>query len=104
MELHRWRFQMNRNKKLKTTFVIDPEDLENLKAIAYWDRVSMKDIVTKLIREYVSQKDQDCIQKAKICLKAKNQKEADFGMVQKQPKSGNTRRSRIYPLSGLFFA
>ena len=42
------------DKETRATFIINEELLEKLKAIAYWDRVLIKDVVNTALQEAVT--------------------------------------------------
>jgi hypothetical protein len=44
-----------KNKPSNTTLQINIENLEKMRAIAYWDRVLLKDIVNTALSEYIEQ-------------------------------------------------
>ena len=37
----------------RATFIVNEDQLEKLKAIAYWDRLMIKDVVAKAFEEYL---------------------------------------------------
>lgn len=43
-----------KNNETRATFIVKEELLDKLKAIAYWDRVLIKDVVNTAIQEAVS--------------------------------------------------
>jgi len=43
-----------KEKETRATFIVNEELLEKLKAIAYWDRVLIKDVVNTAIQEAVA--------------------------------------------------
>jgi hypothetical protein len=43
-----------KDKETRATFIVNEELLEKLKAVAYWDRLLIKDVVDLALREYVS--------------------------------------------------
>ena len=54
----------------RATFIMNEEQLENIKAIAYWDRVSIKDVLCHAIDDYLSKKKSD-LSKARNAFKSK---------------------------------
>ena len=45
-----------KEKETRATFIINEELLDKLKAIAYWDRVLIKDVVNTALQEYLTKK------------------------------------------------
>lgn len=45
-----------KENETRATFIINEELLDKLKAIAYWDRVLVKDVLNTAIQEYVDKK------------------------------------------------
>ena len=43
-----------KEKETRATFIVNEELLEKLKAIAYWDRVLIKDVVNTALQEIVA--------------------------------------------------
>ena len=43
-----------KEKETRATFIVNEELLDKLKAIAYWDRVLIKDVVNTALRETVA--------------------------------------------------
>lgn len=43
-----------KDKETRATFIVNEELLEKLKAIAYWDRVLIKDVVNTALQETVA--------------------------------------------------
>lgn len=41
-------------KETRATFIVNEDQLEKLKAIAYWDRLMIKDVVATAFEEYIS--------------------------------------------------
>lgn len=44
----------NRHGEVRTTFVCNYEYLEKLKAIAYWDRLNIKEVYNEAIESYIN--------------------------------------------------
>ena len=44
----------NKENETRATFIINEELLEKLKAIAYWDRVLIKDVINTALQEAVA--------------------------------------------------
>lgn len=42
-----------KEKETRATFIVNEELLEKLKAIAYWDRVLIKDVVNNLLQDLI---------------------------------------------------
>lgn len=42
-----------KDKETRATFIINEELLDKLKAIAYWDRVLIKDVVNNLLQDLI---------------------------------------------------
>ena len=40
-------------KETRATFIVDPQDVEKLKAIAYWERLKMKDVADEMLKGYI---------------------------------------------------
>ena len=49
---------------MRTTYVLEPQLVEKIRALAYWKRVKVKDIVTKAFEDYLETVDEDLIQKS----------------------------------------
>jgi hypothetical protein len=45
-----------KENETRATFIINEETLDKLKAIAYWDRVLIKDVVNIALQEYLDKK------------------------------------------------
>jgi hypothetical protein len=45
-----------KEKETRATFIVNEELLDKLKAIAYWDRVLIKDVVNTALQEYLTKK------------------------------------------------
>ena len=45
-----------KENETRATFIINEELLDKLKAIAYWDRLLVKDVINTAIQEYVDKK------------------------------------------------
>ena len=45
-----------KENETRATFIVNEELLEKLKAIAYWDRVLVKDVLNTALQEYVGKK------------------------------------------------
>ena len=45
-----------KENETRATFIINEELLDRLKAIAYWDRVLIKDVVNTALQEYVDKR------------------------------------------------
>ena len=43
-----------KEKETRATFIVSEDLLEKLKAVAYWDRVLIKDIVNNAFEDYIS--------------------------------------------------
>jgi hypothetical protein len=43
-----------KDKETRATFIVNEELLEKLKAVAYWDRLLIKDVVDLALNEYIS--------------------------------------------------
>jgi hypothetical protein len=43
----------------RATFIMNEDQLEKVKAIAYWDRVSIKDVLSQAIDDYLDKKKSD---------------------------------------------
>lgn len=43
-----------KEKETRATFIVNEDSLEKLKAIAYWDRKLIKDVVAETIDSYIS--------------------------------------------------
>lgn len=43
-----------KQKETRATFIVNEDLLEKMKAVAYWDRVLIKDIVNNAFEEYIS--------------------------------------------------
>lgn len=55
----------------RATFIVNEEQLEDIKAMAYWDRISIKDVFSKAVDDYLAKKKSD-LQKARSAYKTKN--------------------------------
>lgn len=40
-------------KTVTTTLVTNPETLQKIKGIAYWDRISMKEVLNDALKQYI---------------------------------------------------
>lgn len=40
-------------KEIRATFIVDPQDIEKLKAIAYWERLKIKEVADDMIKGYI---------------------------------------------------
>jgi len=54
----------------RATFIMNEDQLEKIKAIAYWDRLSIKDVLSHAIDDYLAKKKSD-LTKAVNAYKAK---------------------------------
>ena len=45
-------------KETRATFIVKEEDLEKIKAVAYWERQSIKDVIGAAIKGYVEKYEQ----------------------------------------------
>lgn len=45
-------------KETRATFIVNEEDLEKFKAVAYWDRLSLKEAIGKAIKSYIEKYEQ----------------------------------------------
>lgn len=43
----------------RATFIMNEDQLEKVKAIAYWDRVSIKDVLSQALDDYLGKKKSD---------------------------------------------
>lgn len=43
-----------KGSETRATFIVNEDQLEKLKAIAYWDRLMIKDVVAKAFEEYIA--------------------------------------------------
>lgn len=41
-------------KETRATFIVNEDQLEKIKAIAYWDRLMVKDVVAKAFEEFLT--------------------------------------------------
>jgi hypothetical protein len=48
--------QGTKENETRATFIVNEELLDKLKAIAYWDRILVKDVLNTAIQEYVDKK------------------------------------------------
>ena len=40
-------------QETRATFIVDPKDVDKLKAIAYWERLKMKDVADEMLKGYI---------------------------------------------------
>lgn len=40
-------------QEIRATFIVNPKDVEKLKAIAYWERLKMKDVADEMLKGYI---------------------------------------------------
>lgn len=59
-----------RENETRATFIINEEQLEAIKALAHWERVSIKEVLAQSIEEYLVTKKRD-LPKAKDSYKTK---------------------------------
>jgi hypothetical protein len=43
-----------KDKETRATFIVNEDQLEKLKSIAYWDRLLIKDVVAQALEEYLT--------------------------------------------------
>jgi len=59
------------NNEVRATFIINIEQLNTLKALAYWERKQLKTLLGEVIGDYLSHIDEIELQKAKDGFSAK---------------------------------
>ena len=42
-----------KQNEIRATFIVDEEKLEKLKAVAYWDRLKIKEVLNNALEEYL---------------------------------------------------
>lgn len=48
-----------KENETRATFIVNEEQLESVKALAHWERLSIKDVLAKAIEAYLSSKKRD---------------------------------------------
>jgi hypothetical protein len=43
-----------KENEIRATFIVNEEILEKLKAVAYWDRVLIKNVIDEALRDYIA--------------------------------------------------
>lgn len=54
----------SKKESFRTTFRIDPDLMEQVKAIAYWERKTTTAVISKALQEYVNDKDVNLVKQA----------------------------------------
>ena len=62
-----------KENETRATFIMNEEQLESVKAMAYWDRVSIKDVLCEAVSDYLAKKKGD-LHKAVNAYKNKSKK------------------------------
>jgi hypothetical protein len=62
-----------KENETRATFIMNEEQLESVKAMAYWDRISIKDALCEAVDDYLIKKKSD-LQKAITAYKNKTKK------------------------------
>ena len=60
-----------RENETRATFIVNEEQLEAIKALAHWERISIKEVLAQAIEEYLATKKRD-LPKAKDSYKSKS--------------------------------
>jgi hypothetical protein len=45
--------QMEKSVNVRATFILDSKQLETIKAIAYWERIQIKNVLEKALNQYI---------------------------------------------------